>query len=150
MRAWWSIPFLILLLQPAAAVGDHPMPPGHLDAEREIQPQGSINVYLTWEAPADSGSSPLDKYLIFRYEQGMNLLGIPPNAFEVDATETEYVDAGVISDRTYLYYVVAVNEDGHQSLPSEITTASPYPSCDPYGYSLSPPDYRITPQCLIP
>jgi hypothetical protein len=141
---WWVPAVALALLLPAQAGPlEAPMPPGDLDGEWETATNGAGDVFLSWTAPTDTGSSDLAGYKVYRFEDGVPL-------GPAQTTATSYTHSGLDPESVYLYYVTAVNTDGEESIPSNPVLLGEYPPCAVFTWGLDPPHATPRPHCLIP
>ncbi len=78
------------------------------------------HVYLSWNAPASDGGSPVEKYNIYRTHAGNTEL-----IASVGNETFSFEDSGVVRGFTYTYYVTAVNNVGESSPSEEVTVKVP-------------------------
>ncbi|MGA7651749.1 MAG: choice-of-anchor D domain-containing protein, partial [Terracidiphilus sp.] len=80
----------------------------------------SYEVNLTWDAPIDS-SDPVTGYNIYRVVTGGSTYAlVNPSVVSL----TSYSDTSVANNTSYTYYVVSVDAEGNQSVPSTTFTVS--------------------------
>jgi len=114
----------------------------------------SKTVNLTWNPPANNGSSPILYYEIWRYS---NETEIPWDAdilgrgtFGVDGNSTYFVDDRVSPGVTYYYWIQAFPSDGsNRSLPSRIVTAVISGTAEPSQATTSPGEQPPLPFLII-
>lgn len=75
-------------------------------------------VYLSWDHPSSDGGSPIVKYHVFKALKGGKDPVFSEDGYNIypDVTYTDSVQLG----KTYYYYVVAENEAGLFSAPSDV------------------------------
>jgi fibronectin type 3 domain-containing protein len=80
----------------------------------------SYSVKLSWDAPASS-ADPVASYDVYRVVSGgssYTLVG------STTSGTTAYTDDSVSDGTTYVYYVVSVDAEGNESVPSNTYTAA--------------------------
>jgi fibronectin type 3 domain-containing protein len=108
------------IVQATPTGAEAPSAPRNLAAAAQA---GRIN--LAWEAPASQGSSPVQRYDIFR---GTSAGGEGPTPIgNVAAGTTSYQDAAVSGGQIYYYVVKAVNADGIGPASNEASATAPAP-----------------------
>ena len=93
-----------------------PAPPGAPTDLRAVKGEGMIT--LTWSPPAQSGSSPISAYRIYK--------GVTAGSLVKIATvygKTSYIDDDVNMSETYHYKVSAINSEGESPLTDEAVVA---------------------------
>lgn len=127
----------LVFLASSASAGWPPSPPGNFDYSYEDQ----AGLTLTWDPPYSSGSSDLEKYIVYGIEGGVEM-----DPVELDVTVTEFQPA-VQADTEYTFSVTAKNQQGLESarVTLVIFTRLHYPPCQPI--TAPPPDLR--PECLL-
>lgn len=103
---------------------------------------GDRQVTLGWQAPADSGSSPLRNYRVYRG----TVSGALSMIRELETTLT-YTDGGLTNGQTYFYKVSALNSDGEGARSGEASAtpggAAGLPSA-PLNLSARPGNGQVT------
>lgn len=138
-----AIGMLVLAVVPAAATPEPPLPPGNLAWNWVASPDDGWWVGLSWQAAASS--TPVDHYLLYRLDAGG-----AQEPVVVDGGATEHVDEASSRLGTYVYFLVAVDEGGRMSLPSDPAIVGDEFHCETFGWSIQPPSYTLRPECLPP
>lgn len=74
------------------------------------------NVELTWKSPEDNGGLPIIEYRVYR---GLNA-GNETYLVTIGGDERSYLDAKILNNLTYYYYVTAVNSLGQSNASNEV------------------------------
>ena len=100
-----------------------PGPPTNLEATAA----GATAIGLSWAAPSDTGSSPLDGYQIERSADGDTRWRFLVS--DTNSTATTYTDSGLSAETTRYYRVSAASAAGvgEPSVPASATTDPPPP-----------------------
>lgn len=115
---------------------NQPLPPTGLVVEAS-----DVGNQLSWNPPAVETGSEVTGYRVYRYEDEDK-----QSLAEVGAEVTQFLDAHVSANHTYVYYVTSVSATG-ESAPSNL--ASNYPPCTNIVY-LDPPPPWVDLRCITP
>jgi len=105
---------------PVSVVVYNIQPPANLQAT----PEDSHTIILLWESP--DATAGLQHYRVYRRVAAIDTFEL----FQDNISELTYADAGLESDVVYYYYVTAYFANG-ESLPSNVTSASPFVAFNP-------------------
>lgn len=93
------------------------IPKGVPDAPRNVVLlPGNAAVTLLWDAPEDSGGSPISGYKVYRALSGAELVLVA-----TVGNVTEYRDAGLANDRPYAFAISATNALGEGNRTAQVS-----------------------------
>lgn len=133
--------FCACLLLTASLVGASPYAPPSQPQDLRFD-GGTASVTFEWSPPVLDGGGPVEGYTVHRILNGVLLE-------TENVTATMFTQHGLAPDDTLVVAVNAYNSVGAGPI-SDPASRGPIPRCDPFGYTIDPPDYRFRPECLLP